>query len=161
MFLPGIELDNKCSFQRISCWRVLHHIHLFKTVFSFLLKWLVSRYTTPSKSTEGLCQRDSLFLQADMECLRKHIRDYRLCFNSQLYVMVCLPIEMGWFKKCIKTNAQEFGIKDKKKKKKPSWIHLPIFPLEGTLQINFFTMPLSYLLFVVEEPFHKSRWLAA
>lgn len=116
MFLPGIELDNKCSFQRISCWRALHHIHLFKTVFSFLLKWLVSRYTTPSKSTEGLCQRDSLFLQADMECLRKHIRDYRLCFNSQLYVMVCLPIEMGWFKKCIKTNAQEFGIKDKKKK---------------------------------------------
>jgi len=47
-----------------------------------------------------------------MECLRKHIRDYRMCFNSELYVMICLPIEMGWFNKCVKQIHGELQLKN-------------------------------------------------
>lgn len=49
-----------------------------------------------------------------MECLRKHIRDYRMCFNSELYVIVCLPIEMGQFSKCIKQIHGQLEFKKKK-----------------------------------------------
>lgn len=109
----------------------------------------------PFKFIEGLCQGDFLFPQADMECLRKHIRDYRMCLNSEPYIMICLPIEMGWFNKCVKQIHRLLELKNNLLNAFANLCSWRNFANKFLYRASLF----YYLFFVSEEPLWESRWL--